>query len=195
MRRIGLAVLVLSVACAIPASAAQADYNFKIFGGVAYVSPLSDSSVEGIADSVEASDEIGYEIGAEWKPFDRFGFELSYVDVNHDVEADGTVIGEIGFTPINLTLNFHVINSDRFAWYIGPTASWVDWGEVELIDGDEVDTDSETTFGVSTGIDIGLGEKFAIVGGLRWLDSSVDAEGEEVSVDPLFARLGVAFRF
>ena len=61
--------------------------------------------------------------------------------------------------------------------------------------GDEVSAQVGTA--VSTGIDFGITKNFAIVGGLRWIDSSVDAdEGDaSVNVDPLFARLGVAVRF
>lgn len=191
-----LGALALAVAAA-PAQAAPADYNVKIFGGVAYVSPLSDDSLQGIADSVEASSEVGYEIGAEWKPFNRFGFEVSYLDAKHDVEADGQVIGEISLRPWNFTLNWHVINGDRLNWYVGPTVAFIDWSSLDLSGGGSVDVDSETTFGLSTGIDIGITESFAIFGGLRWLDASVESDDlpNSVAVDPLFARLGVAFRF
>jgi outer membrane protein W len=194
---IAVSVGVVALA-AVPADAAQADYRFKIFGGVAYVSALADSSFEGVGNAVEASDEVGYEIGAEWKPFARIGFEASLIDVSQDVEADGTKVGEIGMQPINLTLNFHIINSDRFAWYIGPTVAFVNWDDLESEVGDDVSIDSEETFGVSTGIDIGLGERFALVGGLRWLDAGAEASdgsGRKLDVDPLFARLGIALRF
>jgi hypothetical protein len=198
MKRIGLVVLALGVAGANPASAAPAEHNLKLFGGMAYVSPLTDNSIDGISESVEASDEIGYEFGIEWKPFRRFGFEASYVDATHDIELDNLKIGEVALTPVNLTLNWHLISGTHFDWYVGPTAAWVDWGDIELVNGDELSTDSDTTYGLSTGIDIGLGESFAIFGGLRWLDAGVETDlvdDDEFGVDPLFARLGVAFRF
>jgi outer membrane protein W len=188
---VGMGVAALA---AVPAEAAQADYKFKLFGGVAYVTPMSDNQIDDV--TIEATDEVGYEIGAEWKPFARFGFEVSLIDVQQDVEADGTTVAEIGMQPINITLNFHIINSDRFAWYIGPTVAFVNWDDLESEFGDDVSIDSEETFGVSTGIDIGLGERFALVGGLRWLDASAeDDAGDEFDVDPLFARLGIALRF
>jgi outer membrane protein W len=155
---------------------------------------MSDSEFENV--NFDTTDEVGYEIGAEWKPFARFGFEVSLIDVQQDVEANGFKIGEIGMQPINLTLNFHIINSDRFAWYIGPTVAFVNWDDLENEFGDNVSIDSEETFGVSTGIDIGLGERFALVGGLRWLDAGAeDDAGDTLDVDPLFARLGIALRF
>jgi hypothetical protein len=80
---------------------------------------------------------------------------------------------------------------------VGPTVSYIDWSEVELNGGGRLDVDSETTFGASTGMTIGLGDTFAFQAGLRWLDASVDSPSlpDEVSVDPLFASVGIAFRF
>jgi outer membrane protein W len=183
---------------ALPAHAQDgSSYDFKLFGGAAYVSPLSDSSLPGIANSVEASSEVGWEIGGEWKPSDRLGIEVAYFDATHDVEADGTAIGEISLRPWNVSLNFHLVDRDRFSWWVGPTVSYIDWSEVELNGGGRLDVDSETTFGASTGMTIGLGDTFAFQAGLRWLDASVDSPSlpDEVSVDPLFASVGIAFRF
>ena len=190
---IAVGVCVAALA-AVPADAAEAEHRFKIFGGVSYVTPMNDHRIEEV--DIEATDEVGYEIGFEWKPFARVGFEASLVDVQHDIEADGDKIAEIGMQPINITLNFHLVNSDRFNWYIGPTVAFVNWDDLENEFGDNVSVDSEETFGVSTGIDIGLGERFAIIGGLRWLDASAETdEGDKIDVDPLVARLGIALRF
>lgn len=190
-------VLAMVALLAVPAQAGQADYNFKVFGGVAYVAPLSDSSIEGVGDAVEAASEVGWEIGGEWKPFNRFGFELSYLNATHDVEADGVTFAEVKLRPWNFTVNWHIINGEHLNWYIGPTVSYVDWGNIESPTTDPVPTDSDTAFGISTGLDIGFNQTFAIVAGVRWLNTSVESTDSsvKVDVDPLFARLGVAFRF
>jgi outer membrane protein W len=193
----GLLVVATGALAAMPALAQESSYDFKLFGGAAYVSPLSDSSLAGVANSVEASSEYGWEIGGEWKTSDRLGLELAYLDATHDVEADGTVIGDISLRPWTFTANFHVVNGDTFNWYVGPTLSYVDWSDIELNSGASLAVDSETAYGISTGVDIGLGDTFAIQLGLRYLDASVEAPAlpDDVSVDPLFMRVGVAFRF
>jgi outer membrane protein W len=196
----GLGALAVGVAAALlaaPSSAQEDGYDFKLFGGAAYVAPLSDSSLTGVADTVEASSEYGWEIGGEWKPSDRFGLELAYLDAQHDVEADGTVIGDIDLRPLTFTANFHLVNRDAVNWYVGPTLAYIDWSEVRLGGGGSLDVDSETTYGISTGVDIGFGDTFALQLGLRWLDASVESPvlPSDVSVDPLFTRVGVAFRF
>ena len=176
----------------------QGEYAWKVFVGGAYVVPIDDSTIGG--DKVEATSEFGYELGIEWKPLDRFGFELAYLDANPDVEVEGTKYGDIDFNPWNLTFNIHIIDRNGFNWYIGPTVSFIDWGNLDAADGSEsIDIDSETGYGVSTGFAIGIGETFAIQLGLRYLDASAKEKGssssEELGIDPLFASVGVAFRF
>lgn len=192
-----LAAAAAAALLAAPASAQEPSYDFKLFGGAAYVAPLSDSSLRGIADTVEASAEYGWEIGGEWKPTSRFGLELAWFDAEHDVEADGAVIGNIDLRPLMFTANFHLVNRDAFNWYVGPTVAYIDWSDVRLGGGASLEVDSETTYGISTGIDIGLGDTVALQLGLRWIDASVASPvlPNDVSVDPLFTRVGVAFRF
>lgn len=183
---------------ALPAQAQEgSSYDFKVFGGAAYVSPLSDSSLPGIANSVEASSEFGWELGAEWKATDRLGLEVAYLNATHDVEANGTAIGDIDLRPWNFSLNFHLVDRDRFSWWVGPTVSYIDWSAIELNGGSRLDVDSETTFGASTGMSLGLGDTVALQLGLRWLDASVESPSlpGDVSVDPLFVNLGAAVRF
>jgi outer membrane protein W len=196
----GFGALAVGVAAAMLTTTAKAQeetYDFKLFGGAAYVAPLGDSSLAGLADTVEASAEYGWEIGGEWKPTDRFGLELAYFAAEHDVEADGTVIGDIDLRPLTFTANFHLVNRDAFNWYVGPTLAYIDWSDVRLGGGASLDVDGETTYGISTGVDIGFGDTVALQFGLRWLDASVESPvlPNDVSVDPLFTRIGVAFRF
>jgi outer membrane protein W len=180
-----------------PGAQAQDMYDWKVFIAGAYVAPLSDTEIDG--EDVSLSDEFGYELGVEWRAINRLGFELAYFTVDQDVEVDGDTFGEIGFNPLNLTLNIHVINRNAFNWYIGPTVSFVDWDDLEVPGSGSAEIESETAIGVSTGITVGLGETFALQFGVRYIDATAESGDasfdEEVSVDPLFASVGVAFRF
>jgi outer membrane protein W len=185
---------------ALAPSAAQAqedsgEYDWKLFADVSYVTPLSDSNIGGA--TFEASSEAGYELGIEWKPTDRFGFEATYLDAKHDVEVNGTAIGDISLRPWNFSMNFHIIDRNAFNWWVGPTVSYIDWSDVDLNGGGSLSVDSETAYGLSTGFAVGLGQSLAIQFGLRYLDASVEvlALNEDVSVDPLFANVGIALRF
>ena len=193
-----LAALALAV-LASPAALAQ-ESNFKIFAAVAYVSPLdsSDVSFEDVEQSVEASNEMGWMVGAEWRMTKLLGLQADYLMSTHDVEAEGDAVAEVDMSPLSAALNFHLIPGETIDVYVGAVASYVMWGDVEFDDATEIPTDDEIAYGVQVGLDFNLGERFAIVGGLRYLmlDVTEDtSDGEEVGVDPLFATVGVAFRF
>jgi outer membrane protein W len=193
-RSIAAIGLLVSAVLATPTVRAQDGYDFRLFVGGAYVEPTGDTQV--LADTIEASNEFGIELAGEWR-FSRLGLEVAYLDVEEDVEVNGTAVGNIDLKPWNFTLNFHVIDGDVFNWFIGPTVSYVDWSSLRFPNGANQDIDNETTWGFSTGILFGLGDTFGIEVGLRYLDSTLESDNStiDVSVDPLFARVGVSFRF
>jgi hypothetical protein len=186
-----------------PAATSDADdhddiWHFKVYGGPAYVAPLNDSDVsfETVTDSIAAQDHVGWNLGVEGRFARLLGIELDYVNASQEVEFGGTTIGETDFSPLTLTANFD--------FYVGPSFTWVNWGDIELdangsdVVGDSFNAgiDSETGWGISTGIDFGFGEHFAIGAGLKWLDvGMVLSDGQKIDVEPLVARLTAAFRF
>jgi opacity protein-like surface antigen len=177
---------------------AAAESKFKVYGMLAYVSPLaeSDQDVGGVTDAVQASSEMGYNLGIEFRASPLLGVELDYLYSKHDLEAKTAgFLGETAFRPISATLNLH-LPVGPLDVYGGPTASWVNWGDIELPSGGEVEFDAEFAYGLSAGLDLPLAPAFALTGGLRWL--SLEAEGDNVQdlqVDPLFTRIGVAMKF
>ena len=202
MRKSALLLLLGIAALAIQPASAQDEYNFKIYGGMAYISPLSEEDVDfgSVSDSVEASDEVGYNIGVEFRFAGRLGLEVDAVTATQDVEFGGSTIGEIDFTPVSATLNFH-FGGKVFDFYVGPTAGWVFWGDIDFTSSSfssaEGDTDDQFAWGAAVGLDIGFGGTFAITGGVRWLDIDLESSDGDatVGVDPLISRLGIAFRF
>jgi outer membrane protein W len=201
MKRIVLACgIVLALAAFQPASAADITH-FKLFGAAAYVSPLSSSDVtiSTITDSVQASNELGWEAGLEFRPIKWFGIEASYLNATNDIEFGGTKIARVDFTPYNLALNFHVLPSKYFDLYFGACAAYVNWGDIKFDDGTSESTDSEVAYGASVGLDISFHKNFAFIGGVRWLSldltPSDSSSSDSVAVDPLISRVGFAFRW
>jgi hypothetical protein len=197
---LGLAVLGV---CA-PSALAQ-DTRFKLYAGPAYVAPMSDSDVTfgTVTDAVEAQEEVGWNFGAEFRWGRMMGLELDYVNATQDVSYGGATIGEADFSPLTATLNFHLIHTKVVDFYIGPSYSYINWGEIHLnanggslTGSSEIGTDSAQGWGASLGLDFGLGEHFAITGGLKYLNVDLEVQdGPSIAVNPLVARLGVAVRF
>lgn len=202
MKRI-LPVLAATLILATPAAAV--DHKVKVFAAVGYVAPFNDEdiTVGAVTDTIEASSELGYDFGIEWRATPLLGVELDYLNATHDVDFAGGTIGEVDLQPLSLSLNFHLLRTNLLDLYVGPTVSYVSWGDIDLnADGQaalgvpEVTTDSETAFGATVGVDIGIGERLAVVGSVRYLQVDVTPEGGDgLAVDPLITRVGLALRF
>jgi hypothetical protein len=190
--------VILGALVAAPALADAAPYRGKLFAAASYVSPLSESEQDfgGVVDSLETTEDLGYEFGMAGRWSQLLGFELSYVNATQDVEFAGGTIGEVDFEPIAFTVEFHLVPSPYVDFWIGPTVAWVRWDDIQLEDGTEIETDAETAVGATVGLEIALGRRLAVTSAVRYLDASAELEGfEDLEVDPLFARLGLAIRF
>jgi len=163
----------------------------------------SDVTLGTVSDTVKAEKEVGWNFGIEGSFTNWIGLELDYVHANQDVKFGGTTIGNVNFSPLTATFDIHVVHTKVIDFYLGPSYSYVNWGDIHLnADGttihgsSEIGTDSSHGWGVGLGLDIGLGKHFAFEGGLKYLDVSLQPQGSSsVSVNPLVARLGVAVRF
>lgn len=184
----------------LPARSALAQTGFKVYGMLAYVSPLAETDLDfnGVTDAVKASSEFGYNFGLEFRLNSLLGLEFDYLYAKHEVEHDTQgLLGETTFQPISGTLNLHV-PVGTLDLYAGPTAAYVNWGDLEVpAGGGDVKLDAEFAYGVSAGADLYITPAFAVTGGLRWLKVEVGPEdqGDPLDVNPLFARAGVALRF
>ena len=203
--RIGVLTVCLAAAGLLGPSVLAQDTHFKVYGGPAYVAPMGDSPITfgTVTDTVEAEKKVGWNLGIEGRFNKLLGIEVDYVNATQDVNFGGTTIGEADFSPMTATLNFHLVHTKGFDFYVGPSYSYVNWGEIHLnasggnlTGSSDIGTDSASGWGAGLGLDIGLGQHFAITAGLRYINVDLELEtGPPVEVNPLVARLGAAFRF
>lgn len=203
--RIWIMTICLTVAGVLGPAVLAQDSHFKVYGGPAYVAPMSNSDVtfQSFVDTVEAEKSVGWNLGFEARWGHLMGIEVDYINATQDVVFGGTTIGETEFSPLTVTLNFHLIHTEVVDFYVGPSYSWVNWGNVHLnaeggaiFESDDLGTDSANGWGANAGLDINFGKHFAVTGGLKYLNVDLKLEnGPAVAVDPLVARLGVALRF
>lgn len=204
-RRAGLAAASLMIGCAAGLPAAAQDTHVKIYGGPAYVAPMGDSDVTfgSISDAVKAEQHVGWNFGLEGRAGKLIGIEVDYVRANQDVKFGGQTIGDTDFSPLTATLNFHLVHTKYVDFYLGPSYSYVDWGDVKLNAAGEglisttgLGTDSDNAWGAGVGLDIGLGKHVAFTSGLRYINTDLNLQGgPSISVNPLVARLGIALRW
>jgi outer membrane protein W len=199
-----LAVCLTTAGIAAREASAQ-DTHFKLYGGAAYVAPLSseDVTVGSVTDAVQAEDQVGWNFGFEGRVIKLIGLELDYVNANQDISLDGTTIGSADFSPLTFSVNFHIVPTTIVDFYLGVSYAYVSWGDIQLNQTGEtffsttgLTTESANAWGASLGLDIGLGKHFAFTAGLRYLDLPLEVTGgQSIAVNPLIGRLGVAVRF
>ena len=200
----GGAIVIVAAAVAGPAVRAQ-DTHFKIYAGPAYTAPMSDSDVTlgTITDSIQAEKQVGWDFGIEGRFTKWIGLEVDYVNANQDVTFGGSTIGDTTFSPLTATFNIHPVHTQVVDFYFGPSYTYVNWGDIHLnangggINGSsDIGTDSADGWGVSLGLDFGIGKHFVLGGGLKYLDVDLRMNnGQTADVKPLVARLTAGFRF
>ena len=179
--------------------------HFKIYAGPAYVAPMSDSSVTlgTLSDTVKSEKQVGWNMGFEGRFNKLLGIEVDYVNATQDVKFGGSTIGDTTFSPLTATLNFHVIPGKHFDLYLGPSYSYVNWGDIHLnangsgiTGGSTIGTDSSTGWGVSLGCDVAPWKHFGFYAGVKYLNVNLEMDnGQTADVKPLVARLGALVRF
>jgi hypothetical protein len=141
---------------------------------------------------------VGYEAGFEWRLHKIVGLEGSYMVASQDIEFGGDPVASVDSGTLTAALNFHLLPTKYVDFWVAPVASWVDWDDVEFDSSTGLpatSTDSEVAFGAAVGLDIGLGKMFAITTGVRWLSLDLSTDTEDLGVDPLIVRAGIALRF
>jgi len=189
--------LALFAVLALPALAHAAGSGSRLWFGMAYVSPLSetDRNLGGVTEAVKASDEMGWQLGAEFRS-GMIGIAVDYTKSKHDLSAASAgLLGSTEFSPISGSLLAHV-PAPMLDLYGGPTISWVNWGDLQLSDGTSQQLDSKFGYGITVGAELPLTSQFAVGGSLRWLRLDAGASGlGDVAVDPLISNLSVSFRY
>jgi outer membrane protein W len=196
MRKLLVLSTLIVVLLAVAPAHAQGN-NFKFYAAANYVVPTgsSDIDIDDVIGQIEASTEAGWSVGFEWRTGKWFGLELDYLQAEHDLDFEGETVASTSMSPLSASLNFHLVHTKIIDLYLGPTASYFDFGDIEVVDGDDVSADSEWGYGAQIGMDFSLIKSVAIVTGIRYTTVEVSAEGDSITVDPLFAKVGIPIRF
>jgi len=196
-RTVILAVAAVAIFASVPVLAQ--DNTGKFFLTVDWVSPNGDDdiTVGSVTDAVQASDDFGYEIGFEGRVNKVIGIEGSFLAGSNDFELDnnGTDLGSLDQRALTAALNFHIIPTKHFDLWLAPIASWYSFGELDDINGSNLNVNDEWGYGAQVGFDIGFTKLFAITGGVRYVKLDISTDGGSVAFDPVIARAGIAFRF
>jgi outer membrane protein W len=186
------------------APAMAQDHSFRVFATADWISPLAEDDITfgSVQDSIQGATAVGYEAGFEWRMNKFFGLEGSYLAGSNDFDFGDTQIGTLDQSAITAALNFHILPTKIFDLWIAPVASWYSFNDFKVdsgFGGGSVSIGDEWGYGAQVGFDIGFGKTFAITGGVRYVKLSVNGDSssgiDDVGIDPLVSRVGIAIRF
>lgn len=152
-----------------------------------------------ISADIEADSALAFGIVYEVRVNKRWGVEsgLYFADFDFDLEVAG-VSGEFGDAlaiPFWLGVNYHLYSGEKIDLYVGPQLSYTLWGDLDTPVG-SVTVDEDFGIGAVAGLDVRLGSSgWTFNAGLRYLGMALSDSTAEVDVDPLFAEIGLGFRF
>ena len=195
--RIAAFAVLLAGGVAGNALAAASSWAFKVWAATSYVAPLaeSDRNVGGVTAAVKGSNEMGYEFGAEFRK-GAIGFALDYLHARQELQhASAGFLGTADFDPVSASLLVH-LPVPVLELYAGVTASYVNWGDLDLPNGTTRPLNAKLGYGLSVGGDFALTKAVALTGGMRWMKLQAEPTGVgTITVDPLVSHLGLALRF
>ena len=195
--RIAALAVLLAVIAPGRALAAGSTWGFKLWAATTYVAPLSETeqTVGGVTAAVKASNVMGYEFGGEFRS-GLFGFAFDYLHARQDLQRDNSgLLGTTDFNPISASVLLH-LPTPVLELYLGPTASYVNWGDLDLRNGTQQPLDPKLGYGVTVGGDVAIAKALAVTGGMRWLKLEAKPKGlGAIAVDPLVSHIGLALRF
>jgi len=188
----------LIVACVpAPAHAGGSSWGMKLWAASSYIAPLSESdrNVGGVTAAVKGSNEMGYEFGVEFRK-GATGFAFDYLHSRQELQhASAGFLGSADFKPISASLLLH-LPTPVLDLAAGITASYVNWGDLQLSNGTTRPLDAKLGYGFTVVGDFAMSRSVALTGGMRWLKLQADPPGVgTVTVDPLVSHLGLALRF
>jgi hypothetical protein len=194
-----VAALATLIAACVPAPAIAGGSSgaMKLWAATSYIAPLSESdrNVDGVTAAVKGSNAMGYEFGVEFRKGST-GFAFDYLHSRQELQhASAGFLGSADFNPISASLLLH-LPTPVLDLALGVTASYVNWGDLQLSNGTTRPLDARLGYGFTVAGDFALSRSLALTGGMRWLKLQADPPGVgTVTVDPLVSHLGLALRF
>lgn len=199
--RIWLAAMVLFISA--PALAETPSGTLRLF--VSSVRPSGnwsgDLDVGGpiVPTEIEAQDATGFGVIYEVRLGRRFGVEsgIYFADFDFDIRFAGmsTDFGSSLAIPFLLGADVHLVTGEHVDVYVGPQVAYTLWGNLDTPFG-STEIDGEFGVGAVAGVDLRLGRSgWTISFGARYLGLALSDPSLKVDVDPLFAEVGIGYRF
>ncbi len=210
-----IGVLVMCGSFAVPALAADKGWHLRAFA--AGFDPDLDVIVPAENPDelrIKADSDLGFGASLEYQLNSLVGVELGFVQASPTIELSADDVPGFGrialtdsmsTTATTLDLNFHLTpKSQYFDFYLGAGLANLDFGNLHYVvpDGDSLDLTTKDDLGFSAkanlGITLGRSNKWAAIGGLRYIWSDLELRQENTATldfNIFSFSVGIAYSF
>ena len=197
------AVLALSLVL-LPLSATAQSNELSVFIST---SQFDDSEIRDAGDvfDVEFDEDMGYGVSYNRFWFPAFSTEFTYQKLGadltvgfQDVVADA---GELDLDVLSATGQFHFLRNSRFSPYVGGGVAYIsgEAGSIDQAELEDADLESELSWLVNAGLNIGLGRSVAVFIDGKYVTYDARAEDDPsnfaLDINPLILSAGLRWRF
>ncbi|NEQ96924.1 MAG: OmpW family protein [Cyanothece sp. SIO2G6] len=186
------------------------DFLIRIRGLAVIPREGADLSLDDLSISGGADIDNAYvpEIDFSYFISDHIALELIAAVTIHDVEAEGTPLGdldlgEVGLVPPTLTVQYHFRPDRRLSPYLGTGLNYTFF--FDEADGDATDIDYDNSFGfaLQAGVDYAIADRWSLNADVKkiFLNTEADIEAAglnieaDIEVNPWIIGVGVGYRF
>lgn len=199
----------LPVLLAAPAAAetsGQSPWQVRLRG--IYVVPDEDADIDVIGGDADIDNAVMPEIDISYFLSETIALELILATTPHDVEAEGTALGDVDLgdvwlLPPTLLLQYHPLPHAQWRPYVGVGLNYTIFYGVDEAGGiaEDVDYDNSIGYALQAGLDVPLQGNWMINLDVKklWLNTDVEinhgAVDADVDIDPWIFGVGVGYRF
>jgi len=146
---------------------------------------------------------IGFDVERRFSKLIGLDLAVGYTDMDVDfMHSVGTGVQQDSLGSLNIwfAVNFHLVNTERFDFWVGPQIAYVAWLDDLSFDVPgtgtfNFETDNEfPALGIVLGADWWVGKNWAMNFAFRFIDADADSD-HNFPIDQTFVTVGVARKF
>lgn len=178
---------------------AQSQGDFTLGLGLGWIEPDSDSQTD--LGKISADGALSPTITFEYFIADNLGIELLAAwPFKHDLNLNGSGIGETKHLPPTLSLQYHFTNASPFTPFVGAGINYTYFFDEELDGGASLDLDDSWGVALHAGLDYAVSDRGAMRFDVRYIEIETDAKvnGNDigsVDIDPWVFNLAYVVKF
>lgn len=164
-----------------------------------------DDPTFGTSSLEQKGNPFGITFGVERRLSKLIGLDLTlgYTDMDIDfMHTVGTGVQKDSLASLNLwfAVNFHVVNTEKFDFWVAPQIAYVNWMDDLTFDVPgtgtfNLNTDNEfPAIGLALGADWWVSRDWAVNFAFKFIDADADS-GHILPIDQTFVTVGVARKF